>query len=219
MIPDAHDIFNTYRTLHILPQKPSPAPVSDDMKAVIQSSPPLGQITQVKGGNIVFTVVLQVPSSRQDEPWQVALWHSSDDAEWSEALLEVASEAVSPRNIQSASDQLAYLFYTATLEVHRSLQFTLKFRHGEQEPWRWTRDELGMGDGHVFVDCTPASQLSPDISQLIKDLNPAWQSKSLLSQAPRTRLWSLTTEVAAAVDDHSTIDDIPIGVPWGQYLR
>lgn len=193
--------------------------LEDDMIALIQSYPPLGQICQIPKGGFTLTAVLEIPSSRKDEPWEVAAWHSIDDGEWTESQLAEISPDRRPQQIQGSSDRVSRLVYSASLTVQSSMKFTLKSRHGENEPWRWTRDELAIGDGLVIVDNTLATSLSENLGDLIKELDPAWEVKSLLSQAPRTRLWSLSTEVSAAQSDQPATSSTFIGVPWGHCLR
>lgn len=205
-------------SLHISPQKGPPEPKPENMKAIIQSYPPLGQVTQLKTGRITFTTVLEVPLALQSESWEVGLWQSADGGEWDEMLLEPVEPTKGPVDIQ-AGTRNARLFYSSTLTIHDSLQFTLRFRNGNSGPWRWTRDELGIADGHVIVGSSSTSDLPSNLQDLVKDLDPAWQVKSLMSQASRSRLWSLTTEVPGTVDDVSSRTTVPLGVPFGEYIR
>lgn len=207
-------LVDVLTSLHISAQKLAPDAIEDNMKAIIQSFPPLGQITQVDKGQIALTAVLEVPSARQTESWQVAVWQSVDGGEWHEAILEVLPLEQCPHAVQ-ASGQEAHLFYSTSLDIKESLRFTLRFRHGEHEPWRWTRDELGLGDGHMIVSNASATSALSDFGSVIHNLDPAWEVKSLMSQAPKTRLWSLTAEVPASTDDHSSLKNISLGVPWG----
>lgn len=217
----AFSFADPFQVLHILKQKEDPKPVDADMKASVQSFPPLGQVTQVQEGRLSFLAVLQVPASRRGQPWQVALWQSTDGQEWAESLLHPAPPDHVPKELQPSSpDQdSSRLYFSVSLDAQKSLQFTLRFRHGPNEPWRWTRDELGLGDGLVIVHTEPATGLSENLGDLIGGMHPAWTVQQRMSQSPGTRLWVLETSVPAAVEDESTYRDIPIGVPWGSFLR
>ncbi|KAM0329229.1 hypothetical protein ACHAQA_004529 [Verticillium albo-atrum] len=219
MTAEGKKVIDVFKTLHVYQQKPPPGSIADDMKAIIQSFPPLGQVTQVQRGRVSFTVILEIPQSRRDESWQVALWQSSDGNDWIETSTYSTPSDAAPKSIGLPSEGIAQLFFSATVEIQGSLQFTLKFRHGKNEPWRWTRDELGLGDGHILVNTLSARTLSDNLGDHIKDLDPAWDVQILSSQAPRTRLWSLQAAVPASKDDQSSTLDLPIGIPWGQPMR
>ena len=67
----------------------------DSMKAFVISYPPLGQVTQVREGNVSFTVVLDVHQSRGHEPWQVAMWYIFDGGEcWFETGANVVLKVI-----------------------------------------------------------------------------------------------------------------------------
>ncbi|CRK48401.1 hypothetical protein BN1723_007998 [Verticillium longisporum] len=210
---------DAFKTLHVFQQKPAPDPFAYGMEAIIQSYPPLGQVTQVQRGLISFSVILEVPQARQEESWQVSLWQSSDAADWVETPTSLVPPETAPTALGSSTEGVARLFFNTVIDAQASLQFTLKFRHGENEPWRWTRDEFGLNDGHVIVNTSSVRSLPGNLEDHIKGLNPAWQVEFLTSQAPRTRLWSLQAPVPASKDDRSSVLDLSIGIPWGQPLR
>ncbi|KAF9875824.1 raffinose synthase Sip1 [Colletotrichum karsti] len=220
MPSDNYNFADVFQALFVSKQKPAPEPIADNMKAIIQSYPPLGQFTQVSNGQLAFTAVLEIPASRADEPWQVALWHSTDDGEWAETALSRISDEKGPTTLQTIPDHIRRIFFSTSVLFNKSLQFTLKFRHAESDPWRWTRDELGVGDGSVIVSTRPVLQsVSERLEDLVTNLNPAWGVKSLTSQCPGTRLWSLETDVDGVDSDESKISDISLGVPWGGFQR
>ncbi|ODA76083.1 hypothetical protein RJ55_08366 [Drechmeria coniospora] len=96
-------------------------------------------------------------------------------------------------------------------------QFTLRFRHDRDQPWKWISDEQGLRDGHIVA--SSSDHRSDDIQTLIADLNGEWKATSHMSQAPETQLWSLEATILRAQGDTSTFKDIEIGMPWGVILR
>ncbi len=48
-------------------------------KALITSNPPLGQVTEVEGGNALFTVLLETDESSDGAIWEVLLWYSQEN--------------------------------------------------------------------------------------------------------------------------------------------
>ncbi|TQN68528.1 putative galactinol--sucrose galactosyltransferase 6, partial [Colletotrichum shisoi] len=219
MSSDNYNFADVFQAVFISKQKPAPEPIAQKMKALIQSYPPLGQYTQVSNGRLTVTAVLEIPASRANEPWEVALWHSSDEAGWVETVLTRVLDENAPTTLQTVPDHVRRLFYSASVAFNKSLQFTLKFRHSNGEPWRWTRDELGVGDGTVVLNAKPVSEsVSKRFDDIVPDLNPAWEVKSLMSQCPGTRLWSLKAAVDGIEGDVSQLADFSLGVPWGGFL-
>ncbi|GJC85070.1 putative galactinol--sucrose galactosyltransferase 6 [Colletotrichum liriopes] len=220
MPSDNYSFADVFQAVFVSKQKPAPEPIVDAMKAIIQSYPPLGQYTQASTGRLTVTAVLEIPTSRASEPWEVTAWHSSDGAEWAETALARVPDENAPTTLQTVPDHVRRLFYSASVAFNKSFQFTLKFRHSNSEPWRWTRDELGVGDATVVLNAKPVLEsVSERFDDLVPGLNPAWEVKSLMSQCPGTRLWSLKTAIDGVEGDESKLANIPLGVPWGGFLR
>lgn len=217
MAPETYDFANDFKTLYIPKQKPEPVPISEKMKAILQSYPPLSQVTPVENSSSVsFTALLEIPNSRAEERWEVALWHSIDGGDWTEAEVpKIKSQA--PQALHAESEAVFRLYYATNVSFKNYLRFTIKFRHNNDVPWRWIRDEQGLEDGHIVL--LPASTESDNLSDLIPGLNTAWKVSSRMSQAPKTQLWSLEAEVPPAENDLSSFTDIQIGTPWGSFLR
>ncbi len=77
-----------------------------------------------------------------------------------------------------------------------------------------------MGDGVVVInDSLDKKDTHSKLPDLIRGLNPDFKWKSLTSQSPSTRLWSIEAPVDAAQGEESRVVDLPLGVPWGGFLR
>lgn len=214
--------FDYTTILHVPKQNPVPDPIADKMRAVIASHPPLGQVTHVEAGSEVpFTVLLEVHESRVAEAWQVALWHSAEQngQEWTETLLSPVGSRDAPSNLQDLEPGIARSFYAVRLPVKASLSFTIKFRPGTAEPWRWIGHEQGMGDGRLLVGTGPSSGVSDKLGDYIQGLNPCLAVREVMSQCPGTQLWSVEATVEGVREDKSNLVDIELGLPWGGFLR
>ncbi|KAM5378065.1 hypothetical protein ACJZ2D_004676 [Fusarium nematophilum] len=218
MSSDTYDFGQVFQAIYIAKQKPSPPPVPESMKAVLQSYPPLGQVTPIQGKDLTLTAVLEIPKSRSAEAWEVSVWHSVDGSDWQDAKLSPIEDAFAPQTLQFIPESVSRFFFTSSFSFDKSVQFTLKFRHNQDADWRWIRDEQGLDDGLV---ANAAAGISSDsLSDLIPDLNSKdWTILSCLSQSPRTSLWSLETVIPPAKGDDSAYRDIAIGTPWGSFSR
>ncbi|RFU75321.1 glycoside hydrolase family 36 [Trichoderma arundinaceum] len=188
------------------------------MKALLQSYPPLSQVTPVESPeDVPFTALLEIPKFRAGESWEVAIWHSIDGEDWTEAEVPRIKSSEEPQALHTESKAVSRIYFATKLYFKNALRFTLKFRHGTDEPWRWIRDEQGLEDGHIVL--LPAPSESDDLYNLITGLDAAWKVTSRMSQAPKTQLWSLETTVPPGENDLSSFTDIQIGTPWGSFLR
>jgi len=214
--------FDPTTVFHIPKQKPPPELVSVEMRVVLSSYPPLGQITQTKSGEVEFHAVLEVDHTRATKPWQVALWHSTGDnaAGWSEMVLSRTEASKEPFKLQLQDTSVARLYFSGKLGTQPSIRFTLKFRDAPDQEWRWVRDVLGMDDGILIASPKPGTEtLVEKPADIIKDLNPSLRVRSAMSQVPRTQIWSFEAVVPGASGDDSSFTDITLGLPWGKFLR
>ncbi|SPQ18354.1 76a4190c-5657-4e05-95d5-21f92ca54688 [Thermothielavioides terrestris] len=193
------------------------------MSALVATYPPLGQVTILDSSSVTIHAVLEVPRElAAATPWQLALWHSNDDGgEWTEAEFAAAvTDDDRVTDLHLANESATRLYFTANVVVGSSLRFTVKFRQRDGQEWRWARSEQGSDDGVVVIKKKPTRDSDPeDLPDLIHDLNPALSWKSLTSQAPGTRLWSIEAAVDGTKDNESSYADVPLGIPWGRFLR
>ncbi|KAL4730222.1 hypothetical protein ACLX1H_002254 [Fusarium chlamydosporum] len=218
MSSDDYNFGEVFQKIYVAKQKPPPLPVSENMKVVLQSFPPLGQVTSVRGKEVTLTTVLEIPKSRANESWDVLAWHSVDDSDWKDTQLSSVPDVSAPQTLQTLDDSMSRFYFSSSVSFEASFQFTLKFRHNPDAEWRWIRDEQGLNDGLIVNASAGAS--SNNLSDLIPDINSKdWTIKSHLSQSPRTSLWSLEAGIPPADGDDSSYKDITIGTPWGTFAR
>lgn len=193
----------------------SPATI---MKALVQSYPPLGQVTVVQDSTVVLTSVLEISNSRAEEEWDVALWISVDSGRWSEIRLTRLGHGAEPPVLSKKPQSSSFLYFRCSFSLHKFANFTFKFRRASDESWKWVREEKGLNDGIIILSTSPTSP--PDDSRpCIPDLDTEWSISSHVSQSPGTQLWSLSCSLPASVGKNSTFRDITIGTPWGSFIR
>ncbi|KAL7620437.1 hypothetical protein AAE478_009432 [Parahypoxylon ruwenzoriense] len=190
------------------------------MAANISSFPPLGQVTQIKENTIEFFALLEVEKSRVDDPWEVAVWRSSTDGVWSEKLLLPISGDDSPSVLQVTNVSKAFLYFHASFFVSSPLNFTLKFRNGRNQPWKWARETSGVNDGVVLIETQHLHNgMESTLPSIIHGLNPELRVKAVASQTPYTQLWTIEAGVGPAEGDNSAYANVELGTPWGGSLR
>ncbi|CAJ2500561.1 Uu.00g034140.m01.CDS01 [Anthostomella pinea] len=190
------------------------------MCARVSIYPPLGQVTQLKHTHVSFFAVLDVDAKDAEEQWDVAIWHSSDGKGWDETLMSPASVRASPTSLQHTSPSNRRVHLSAELTVLSSLNFTVKFRNGRDDPWRWAREAEGIDDGVILINPENKRRRWADsLPHIIHGLNPKLTVKSVASQAPRTQLWTIEAAIGPADDHNSAYVDMELGTPWGGFLR
>lgn len=200
---------------HVPKQK---KPTGKDMGASVSVCPPLGQVTQVQNGTVQVTALLEVPNDQAHHSWEIALWHAAQDADWTETPMSPTDKI--PTTLQVVDDRISRLWFHGQVSVKSLLNFTVKFRAGPDQEWRWLRDEQGMGDGTIIVNSAMTTAALPDnFDDILKGFDSDINVKACRSQSPATRLWALEANVDAAQGDDSTYKDVKLGLPWGGFLR
>lgn len=214
---DGNEVFQA----QYIPKQRGPL-ASDDpsMKAYICTFPSLGQVTQIDKSTTVFTASLEVDESRAKDPWQMSLWHS-DGKEWREVPMDpLRSVAAHPTALQPSKvfpEGLARLYFTTPLAIHLPTSFTIKFRGGSDQSWKWVKDHQRTMDGIVMLKTvTDVEDFSSDLGDYVQGLNPQLKSKSYRGQSPGTTLWAVEAPVNAADGEKSTFETIKFGLPWGE---
>ncbi|KAI1209196.1 glycoside hydrolase family 36 protein [Annulohypoxylon truncatum] len=190
------------------------------MAVNISSYPPFGQVTQLKDEDFQFIALLEVDNDLADDPWEVAVWHSSTDGDWKETSLSPTPTSHSPVLFQEPKPSYAQLCFSAPFSISSSMNFTLKFRNSHDQPWRWSREILEATDGVVLINPTDSlAAMSTSLSDIIHGLNPKLRVNTAASQTLNTQLWTLQASVSSSEDDRSTHAEMDIGIPWGGALR
>ncbi|KAG6008760.1 hypothetical protein E4U21_003958 [Claviceps maximensis] len=188
------------------------------MRAMVQSYPPLGQVTVVQTGHQQLTVILEVSADREREPWEASLWVSVDEGKWHEVKLGRTEEHMKPWELQELPAGSTFLYFSGWLSLQKRANFTVKFRPSSDRAWTWVRDEDGLGDGTMLLQ-SPARHPDSCSRLQIPDLNSEWTVTSETSQSPGTRLWSLRCPIDGSVGNDSFVRAVEIGTPWGLFLR
>lgn len=215
---DGNEVFQAQ---YISKQKAPPSSDDPSMFAYISTYPALGQVTQILKHTTVFTALLEVNQSRASDQWQVSLWHS-EGHEWREVPMDpVIKAGASPTELQASRTDpgtgQARLYFTTPLAIHLPTNFTIKFRAGPTESWKWVKDHQGTIDGVVMMSTvTTQDAISSELEDYITGLNPILKSKNYRSQSPGTTLWSVEAPIEGADGEKSTIKDIKFGLPWGE---
>jgi hypothetical protein len=207
-----------FQAKYIPKQKGPPAPDSPTMKAYLSTFPSLGQVTVIDESTRNFTAVLEVDEARASEPWQVSLWHS-DGGEWHEVPLERVESSTTVHTTLQTSDSgsgLTKISFRAALPNTLPMNFTVKFRNGEDQTWKWARDHQGSGDGLVVLkSVTSQNAISGSLGDYVEDLNPSLEFTNHRSQSPGTTVWTVELPIEAASGEVPTVKDVRFGVPWG----
>lgn len=214
--------MDAFETFHI--PKPSVRDTYDlsTMEATVISYPPLGQVTLLNESTAAFVILLETHHSRASDPWEVSLWHSSGEG-WQESHLKPHLE--SPNDLlstlqTSTGAALHRLYFRADLEVTSPMVFTIKFRSGPDQTWKWVKENQGSLDGTVLCKSKIPMTQSESLHDYVEDLNPNLETRKVISQSPGTTVWSITAPVDAAKGEQSAVVNIKFGLPWaGNLLR
>ena len=92
-----------------------------------------------------------------------------------------------------------------------SLSFTITFRAGKDEPWKWANEQFSASDGHIIYHT--AASLNNDLSKFIDQLSADLTIENERSDTPDTLLWSVRGPVNAASGKDSGFSKTKLGKP------
>lgn len=210
------DGMDVFQAKYIPKQKSHSLNATAAMKAYISTYPPMGRVTQIGQSTISFTALLEVEESHASDSWQISIWHSEGSA-WRETSMGPLKDTLHPTSLFSSSQGLTRLYFSTPLAIHLPTTFTIKFRQSSDQSWRWLKDHQGTQDGvAVLQTITSQDTFSNNLGDYVENLNTELDSKNFRSQSPGTTLWSVGTQIDAAIGEESTIKDIKFGLPWGK---
>ncbi|OCK79847.1 glycoside hydrolase family 36 protein [Lepidopterella palustris CBS 459.81] len=187
------------------------------MYAKLLCNPPLGQLTVVPphSQSVRFTVLIET-SIAHEKKWNVALWHNHNHLNRWESL--TLKEIIQPSSLflkQEETPDICHQWFAVELPTQSKprapVSFTVTFRGGDDEPWKWANDQFSTSDGQLLYE-TSAIQ-HQDLSEYIEDLPPYLNISKETSETPNTLLWSITSPVNAASGTASGYSDNKLGKP------
>ena len=92
-----------------------------------------------------------------------------------------------------------------------SISFTLTFRGGADEPWKWANEQFSMSDGQLIYQLSEPPK--EDLTHYIDGLPSYLQIEKETSDTPDTVLWSVTSPVNAASGKASGHSNNKLGKP------
>ncbi|KAK8195515.1 raffinose synthase protein-like protein Sip1 [Phyllosticta capitalensis] len=184
------------------------------MFANLVCSPPLGQTTVLAPGtqSVHFTALLESdPASHRD--WEVALWHNFNQ-EWKKLVLEKHERPLSTLVVNRPdSCNIRRHWFSAKLKGRRDrpVSFTITFRSGPTEPWKWANEQFSFSDGHLVFQ--NSSLKSHSLNQYLSNISDSLQIDQEASQTSNTLLWTATGKAPPASGDRSGWRTFTLGKP------
>src|SRR5690242_3962295 len=186
------------------------------MYATLTCHPPLGQTTTIPSDRktVKFTVLIE-SSAGSDKTWEAALWHNFEDEDkWTSLNLEPAPEP-SLTVVKASQTNIRQHFFTLELPGRPNhgglLSFTVTFRTGKEESWKWANEHFSTSDGRLIYQSQDA--LSDDLTHYIDGLPPHLQIGKEQSDSSETVLWSITSPVKVASGTTSGFSTNTLGTP------
>ena len=94
--------------------------------------------------------------------------------------------------------------------LQHPVQFTLKYRIGSTDDWKWVNENSCLTDGELYFQ----PEKPPDgITSYLKDISPDLFVHSVPSETPKTQVWSITATAKAAEGATSGWTNTNLGVP------
>ena len=106
-------------------------------------------------------------------------------------------------------------WFAATLNPRisgpRQINFTIRFRRGQTDTWKWANECLSLKDGTLYIQTSPSKNAK--LSDYVENVNPSLTITSESSQTPDTLLWSVRGSVKEASLKKSGHSSIELGKP------
>ncbi|KAB2574208.1 putative galactinol--sucrose galactosyltransferase 1 [Lasiodiplodia theobromae] len=189
------------------------------MYANLVCSPPLGQTTVVPADqtSVCFNALIETDPSSQ-KTWEVALWHNhAGHDEWEKLILTEEDPAPSLLVVnRDDSTPCRRRWFTGELpgRPNRPVSFTITFRAGQDEPWKWANEQFSYSDGHLHYQ--PAELSKAPLSDYLSNISPDLRIDHEASQTSDTLLWTATGKVNSAFGSESGRSNFTLGLPTHQ---
>lgn len=186
------------------------------MYANLVCSPPLGQTTVVPSDqhSVRFTALIELdPSSTRT--WEVALWHNHQAKDQWEKLTLHEQDQHSDLLVVEREDSTPCRrrWYSGELpgRPDRPVSFTITFRAGPDEPWKWANEQFSYSDGHLLYP--PQHLVKSPLSDYLHNISPDLRIDQEASQTSNTLLWTASGKVKPAFGDESGWANHTLGIP------
>ena len=90
------------------------------------------------------------------------------------------------------------------------VQFTLKYRIGSTNDWKWVNENSSLTDGELYFQ---PEKPPAEITSYLKDFSPGLSVHSVPSESPEAQVWSMTAAAKAAEGTTSGWTNTSLGVP------
>jgi len=154
---------------------------------------------------VPFTVLLE--TEVEQSTLEVQIWHNLHDSDSWEALDLRQSSHPNFTVIQSQPN-LFRTWHKGSLPAKTHylgpISFTVRFRTGPRDGWKWAHDQTGVEDGRlIFQPSLKTITEHEAISTYIDDMSSDITVRNVPSEVPNTRLWSLTAPAKGATGEES----------------
>lgn len=168
------------------------------------------KITQVS-----FKVLVET-DSKSARDWEVQIWHDLNDAShWESLVLEYSSLSRLEVTQSEGVANMQRTWFVGKLSLlaspTRALSYTIRFRVGSDESWKWVHDQSRSQDGVLLFQ--QASFGKHDLGYYFNHLGPEFSVEKVTSEVPDTLLWSVTANATRAQGDASGMSYHVLGLP------
>ncbi|KAK7518982.1 raffinose synthase protein-like protein Sip1 [Phyllosticta citriasiana] len=186
------------------------------MFANLVCSPPLGQTTVLvpETNSVLFTALIETDPTF-DLDWEVVLWHNLAGAEnWEKLAFDKQQRPPSTLVVgRPNSNRVRREWFSARLAGRpaHSVSFTITFRSGPTQPWKWANEQFSFSDGHLIYQ--EPSLTSSSLGHYLSNISSSLQIDQEASQTSDTLLWTATGKAPPASGDRSGWRNFTLGKP------
>ena len=116
---------------------------------------------------------------------------------------------------KSCQSDICLRRFSVALELRvtnpRKINFTIKFRCGKTDTWKWATESFSQNDGTLYIQTIPGKDL--ELADLIANIDPSLAVTNESSQTPNTTLWSVCGSVRRAFENKSGRTSLRLGKP------